>query len=70
MKQKNENDPYFSKIYNLLSSRWNPTRFFNDLKAKVIITISHNGTFSYQFIQYSDDIGFDNQLKNFLMMKV
>ena len=63
---KNENDPYFSKIYSILSSRWNPTLFFNDLQAKVIITISHNGTFSYQFIQYSDNIGFDNQLKKFL----
>ena len=63
---KNENDPYFSKIYTILSSRWNPTLFFNDLHAKVVITIAYNGTFSYQFIQYSDDIGFDNQLKRFL----
>jgi len=63
---KNENDPYFSKIYTILSSRWNPTLFFNDLHAKVVITIVYNGTFSYQFIQYSDDIGFDNQLKRFL----
>ena len=63
---KNDNDPYFSKIYQLLSDRWQPTVFFNDLTAKVLIIISNNGTFSYQFIQYSDNIGFDTQLKQFL----
>jgi len=63
---KDEQDPYYSKIYELLSTRWNPTVFDNDLKAKVNIIIFNNGRFSYKFIQYSGNDGFDNQLKFFL----
>jgi len=63
---KNESDPYYSKIYQLISSRWQPTIFFNNLKAKILISISNSGQFNYQFIQYSDNMGFDNQLKMFL----
>ncbi|MEA3553604.1 MAG: TonB C-terminal domain-containing protein [Campylobacterota bacterium] len=63
---KNESDPYFSKIYQILSNRWNPTVFYNDLNAKVLVFISSNGRFSYQFVQYSNNIGFDNQLQEFL----
>lgn len=63
---KYEKDPYFSNIYQLISSRWKPTVFFNELSAKVLITISSNGSFSYQFIQYSNNTGFDIQLKKFL----
>jgi len=62
----NETDPYFSRINRLLSSRWNPTIFSANLVAKVLVTITNNGIFSYKFIQYSDNIGFDNQLKEFL----
>lgn len=61
-----EKDPYFSKIYQIISSRWQPVVFYEDLIAKVIITISNNGSFSYKFIQYSNNMGFDNQLKTFL----
>jgi hypothetical protein len=63
---KNESDPYYSKIYDLMYKRWTPVIFNDDIRAKVLITITNNGTFSYQFIQYSDNIGFDNQLKEFL----
>ena len=63
---KNENDPYFSEIYQMLSSRWNPTVFVDELKAKVLITILNNGEFSFKFIQYSQNNGFNNQLKQFL----
>lgn len=63
---KYESDPYYSKIYNIISSRWNPVVFYKDLKAKVIIIISNNGSFSYEFIQYSDNMGFDTQLEEFL----
>lgn len=63
---KNEQDPYFSKIYQMLSNGWRPTIFDNDLKAKVNIVIFNNGTFSYKFIQYSGNPGFDTQLENFL----
>lgn len=63
---KNESDPYFSNIYQILSNRWKPTIFYNDLNAKVLVSISNNGIFSYQFVQYSNNVGFDNQLKEFL----
>ncbi len=63
---KNETDPYFSKIYQMLSSRWNPTVFSNNLSARILVTISNNGIFSFKFIQYSENIGFDKQLKDFL----
>ena len=65
-KNKDEQDPYYSKIYQLLSSRWNPTIFADDLKAKVNIVIFNNGKFSFKFIQYSGNEGFDEQLKEFL----
>lgn len=65
-KVTDKQDPYYSKIYQLLSSRWNPTIFLNDLTAKVTIIIFNNGEFSYKFIQYSGNLGFDNQLGNFL----
>jgi len=63
---KNETDPYFSKIYQMLSSRWNPTVFSNNLSARILVIISNNGIFSFKFIQYSENIGFDKQLKDFL----
>jgi hypothetical protein len=63
---KNADDPYFSNIYKILSLRWKPTIFYNNLNAKVLVSISSNGIFSYQFVQYSNNIGFDKQLKDFL----
>jgi hypothetical protein len=63
---KNETDPYFSKIYQMLSTRWNPTVFSNNLSARILVTITNNGIFSFKFIQYSENIGFDQQLKDFL----
>ena len=63
---KDKQDPYYSKIYQILSSRWTPTIFMDDLKAKVNIVIFNNGKFSYKFIQYSGNDGFDNQLQAFL----
>ncbi len=63
---QNETDPYFSKIYQMLSSRWNPTIFSDNLKAIVTITIQNNGIFSFKFIQYSGNSNFNTQLENFL----
>jgi len=63
---EHENDPYFSRINQMLSSRWNPTIFSADLAAKISVIISSNGIFSFKFIQYSGNTGFDNQLYNFL----
>ena len=65
-KSENEQDPYFSKIYQMLSNRWNPIIFSDNLTAKVLVSISNNGKFSYKFIQYSTNVGFDEQLKEFL----
>ena len=65
-KVKDKQDPYYTKIYQILSSRWNPTIFANDLKAKVNIIIFNNGKFSFKFIQYSGNDGFDESVKNFL----
>jgi len=67
MEKSSENqDPYYSKIYQILSNRWQPTIFQNDLKVKVNIIIFNNGKFSYKFIQYSGNMGFDNQITEFL----
>jgi periplasmic protein TonB len=63
---QNETDPYYSKIYQMLSSRWNPTIFSDNLKAVVTITIQNNGIFSFKFIQYSQNTNFNTQLENFL----
>jgi len=65
-KEKDSQDPYYTEIYQILSTRWNPTIFANDLKAKVNIIIFNNGKFSFKFIQYSGNDGFDDQLKEFL----
>ena len=50
----------------MLSLRWNPTVFSDNLAAKISVVISNNGIFSFKFIQYSGNTGFDNQLRNFL----
>lgn len=67
---KNNSDPYYSKIYDMMYKRWNPVIFDSDSKAKVLVTIKNNGTFSFQFIQYSNNISFDNQLKKFLSQQL
>ena len=63
---KNENDPYISKIYDILYKRWNPLLIIDGLSAKVVITIYKSGQFRYRIIQYSGDSTFDNQLLQFL----
>jgi hypothetical protein len=63
---QNETDPYYSKIYKILSSRWTPTFFADDLKAKVLVIITNKGEFNFKFIQYSNNDGFDTQLMEFL----
>jgi len=63
---ENENDPYYSRVNQMLSSRWNPTIFSADLAAKISVVITSNGIFSFKFIQYSGNTGFDNQLRGFL----
>ena len=59
-------DPYYTKIRQLIDSRWHPTIFANDLIVKISIIIFNNGKFSYKFIQYSENVGFDTQVEEFL----
>lgn len=63
---KNQNDPYYSKIYELLASRWNPRIIIDDLSAKVIITIFNDGRFDYKLLIQSGNDIFDDSLYAFL----
>jgi hypothetical protein len=62
----NESDPYFSQINQILSSRWNPIVFSQELQARVIVTILKDGSFRYKFINYSTNDNFNTQLEEFL----
>ncbi len=63
---KNRNDEYYSKIYELLASRWNPGLIIEGLSAKVLIIISSDGDFNFKFLKNSGNIIFDDSLKEFL----
>lgn len=63
---KHANDPYFSKIHEILAQRWNPIMIDDGLFAKVLIMISNNGNFDYKFLKYSTNEKFDTLLKEFL----
>ena len=62
----NNPDPYYSKIYELLNSRWNPSSLAQKLTAKVIVIINANGKFDYVIVQKSSNASFNNQLFLFL----
>lgn len=63
---KNESDPYYSKVYEIIASRWNPRVDVDDLFAKVLITIYSDGRFEFTFLKYSSNGAFDDDLLNFL----
>jgi len=63
---KNQNDEYYSKIYDLLASRWNPMLIIDGLSAKVLVIISSNGEFNFKFLKNSRDSSFNESLRNFL----
>jgi periplasmic protein TonB len=63
---KNESDPYYSKVYEIIASRWNPRVDVDDLSAKVLITIYSDGRFEFTFLKYSSNDAFDEDLQNFL----
>mgnify|MGYP000332427796 CR=1 FL=1 len=63
---KNKNDEYYSKIYELLASRWNPMLIIDGLSAKVLVVISSDGEFDYRFLRNSGDTSFDDSLRAFL----
>lgn len=63
---KGEEHEYFSKIKQILWERWNPKLLEDGLVVKVLVMISNNGEFDYRVIKYSNDIRFDESLKEFL----
>lgn len=63
---KEKNDLYFSKIYRLLSVRWNPTVFDHGLWAEVLVMISNKGKFNYVLMRSSGNRVFDEALIDFL----
>jgi len=63
-------DPYYSKIYELLAQRWNPINLQDGLYAKVLVSITSNGSFNYKFLKYSGNESFDNSLISFLNEQV
>ena len=66
LKSNKNKDKYYSKIYQILSSRWQPVSINENLKAKILVSITSDGIFSYNFIQYSGNSSFDEQLMRFL----
>ncbi|PPK60838.1 cell division and transport-associated protein TolA [Malaciobacter marinus] len=64
-----ENDPYYSKIYEILAQRWNPILIEDGLEAKVLVIISNDGVFDYKFLKYSTNEKFDTLLKEFLQQQ-
>lgn len=63
---KYENDPYYSKIHELLAKNWNPMSITDGLEAKILVIIYKDGEFDYKFLRYSNDDRFDMLLKEFL----
>lgn len=63
---KNQNDPYYSKVYEMIASAWRPRLILNDLSAKVLITIFNDGRFEYRVLGYSGNEIFDRSLDDFL----
>lgn len=58
-----ESDPYFDKIYEILSS-WTPTNDF--LSATVVLKITNSGSFTYILKKSSGDQAFDRSITQFL----
>lgn len=63
---KGEQHEYFSKIKEILWQRWNPKLLEDGLVVKVLVRISNSGEFEYKVLKYSNDVRFDESLKEFL----
>lgn len=59
-------DEYYSLIYDILASKWNPSSNSKGLSSNVLITIYKNGKFSYNIISKSGNRDFDSALESFL----
>ncbi len=66
MDSKYDKDPYYSKIYEMLGQRWNTVVTFDELFARVLVTITSSGSFDYRIIKGSSDDAFDEALAMFL----
>lgn len=62
----NNSDPYYSKIYDILSLRWKPKGITQNLTIKALITIYSNGKFDYVILSKSGNFVFDSDLIIFL----
>ncbi len=67
---KGEEHEYFSKVKEILWQRWNPKLLENGLIVKVLVMITNSGDFDYRIIKYSNDVRFDESLKEFLDSQV
>jgi hypothetical protein len=61
-----QNDPYYSKVYEMIASAWNPHLILDNLSAKVLVTIFSDGRFAYRFLSQSGNDSFDRSLESFL----
>jgi len=61
-----EHDEYFSQIKEILWKRWNPILLEEGLVVKVLVKISSTGKFDYRIMKYSNNVRFDQSLKEFL----
>ncbi len=67
---KGEKHKYFSKIKEILWIRWNPRLLEEGLSVKVLVKITKDGKFDYRIMKYSNDIRFDESLKEFLNAQI
>lgn len=63
---KYQNDPYYSKIYELLAQKWKPMLVIDELFATVLVQITSDGSFDYRFVNKSGNSVFDDSLNDFL----
>lgn len=64
-KNEQSDDKYVNLIASMLD-QWNPTLSEIELKARVKVSISPRGEFSYNFVQFSSNLSFNASLKAFL----
>ena len=65
-KNNKETNEYYNKVTSLLYQWIPPTVTRKDLISNVLILIDSKGNFDYRMIDLSNDVSFDNSLKDFL----
>lgn len=64
--QNKNNDPCFSKIYQIFSAKWTPSALFANHSSSVRLSVYSNGGLDYMIIKKSASYTFDNNLKTLL----